>query len=566
MRYSWQLRNTEANFDGLETYHPLINKLLAKLNLKQAEIDKFLNPSLSDLPNTDSLSEIDQAVVAITKYKDSKHKIIIHGDYDTDGIVATSILWDFLYRKLLINCVPVIPNRFEDGYGLSENTIAKAKAQGGKLIITVDCGIKDIELIRKHPELQFIITDHHAFPTNDAGEPVVPKADNLIAVIHPQHPEYKYPFKEICGANVAWKLIIALTKKLKLKFDPNTYLPLVALATVTDVMPLTGENRIIVKKGVEQMKDFKNIGFETLLETISLDKSQIQTYHLGYVIGPNFNATGRMKDAIDGVRLLSTEDKTKSRILAKTINELNQQRQQLSESLFQTASETKLDSPKVIIAYGDKWPEGVIGLIAGKLCERYHKPSIVMSIDNHKKTIKGSARSIGKFNITEALAACSMYLDRYGGHKQAAGFSVKFEYLTEFIETFKDYVTQNLDSADLIPKLEIDAKLMPEDISIELVKTIEALEPFGNANSKPKFLIEHYEIIENKIIGNGEKHYKLILSKNGNNLTAIAFNKKELIEKIKPGDIIDVVGCPSTNKWNGREYLQFEIIDLKKIK
>lgn len=566
MKYKWKIIKNKKKYKNLDTYHPIIHKLLSNINIKQKDVNSFLKPETIDIPNPNLISDVNKAAEEILKYSNSKDSVFIHGDYDADGIVATNILWDFLYRNLIINCTPIIPNRFADGYGLSENTLDEITSKGGKLVITVDCGIKDIDLIKKYKNLRFIITDHHALPVDEEGKPFIPYAPNLIAVIHPLHPKFNYPSKEICGANVAWKLICVLNSKLKNKFDVQKYQSLVALATITDIMPLIGENRIIVKKGVEDMKNSSNIGLNSLFKTINLDKKLVQTYHLGYVIGPNFNAAGRIDDALDAVRLLSTNDENKASSLATKLNQLNQKRQGLTEELLEEALGKVEHDSKLISVYGENWPEGIIGLIAGKLCEKFHKPVIVMNIDKEKKSIKGSARSISKFNITQALARVSEYLERYGGHKQAAGFSVKFDQFDEFLKNLHKFVDDSLNPNDLIPELDIIDTLDSENINKNLINTIELFEPFGNSNPKPKFLIKNFEVVERKIIGNGDKHYKLIVNKDRINITAIAFNKKDLIEKINPGDIIDIVGCPNINKWNGNEYVQFEIIDLKKIK
>jgi single-stranded-DNA-specific exonuclease len=564
MKYKWKLLKQNKPLPSLGDHHPIVQTMLTNLEISGSEIESFLNPSLSNIPSAADLSDIDRACEEIFKYQKNGEKIYIHGDFDADGIVATSILWDFLYRKLNINCVPIIPNRFTEGYGLSTQTMDKVVKSGATLVITVDCGIKDIEIIKKYPQLKFIITDHHSFPTDEIGKKIIPVADNILAIVHPQHPAANYPNQEICGANVAWKLISALNESLDTKFDINEYLGLVALATITDMMPLKSENRTIVKNGVEHLKISTNIGLRTLMDTVSLDAQSIQTYHLGYILGPHFNAAGRMDDALQAVRLLSTQDKTIATRLSKEINILNQTRQSLTEELLKSAEAKVNTEKKLLVVFEKNWPEGIIGLIAGKLCEKYHRPVIVMSIDETNKKIRGSARSISKFNITQALSNVSEFLEKFGGHKQAAGFSVKYDKFDDFVTTITKYVEDNLEAEDLIPEIEITQKLEPADIDHKMIYAIELFEPFGNGNPKPKFLLEDLELTENKIIGNGEKHFKLNLEKNGKNITAVAFNKKDLIKDLEIGDKVDVVGCPNINRWNGNEYLQFEIIDIRK--
>ncbi|MCB0748877.1 MAG: single-stranded-DNA-specific exonuclease RecJ, partial [Ignavibacteriae bacterium] len=490
-----------------------------------------------------------------------------HGDFDVDGICATTIVWDFLYRKLGADAYPIIPNRFTEGYGLSESTIRRAKELGAGVIITVDCGIKDINLIKKHPEIQFIITDHHTYPTNDLNKPQELTADNLIGIVHPQDPESNYPFKDICGAAVAWKFVSALNSTHGDNYDMDEYLFLVALATVTDLMPLLDENRFIVKQALHNLNTKeKPLSIKSLLEVANNIENEIEAYHFGFVIGPRLNAAGRLEDAIEAVKLMSTQNEESSKNLARKLNELNTKRQDITQELLNKA-ELQIENhsnENLIFVYGEDWPEGILGLIAGKLCEKYHKPVLAASINKDGNYVKGSARSISKYNISSALKRSEKLLDRYGGHAQAAGFGLKLENLDAFIKSLQQDAKANISLGDLVPITYVTKIITIAELNNEFLNTVDLFKPFGFGNPKPLFAFSKLKIRNLKLVGKEKQHVQFWLEQGSDKINAIGFNMGESAAAFNLDEYIDVIGSPKLEEWNGNKTIKLFIHEFRK--
>lgn len=553
--------------NALDGLHPIVKQILYNRGVYSSEeAIRFLSVDSASIQDCRDLSDIDIAVNTIIEARDKKEKIFIYGDYDVDGISATSIMWDFLYRKLGISVMPYIPSRFEEGYGMSEKGLNHVIENGGSLVITVDCGIKDIDLVKDFTDkgLKFIITDHHTLPADAQGDPIYP--DKAIAVVHPKHPHSRIKFKEVCGTTVAWKLICAITNNLKEKenfdFDPEEYLDIVSMATITDIMPLVDENRTIIKKGLEQIKNTKNMGLRALMLESKVLPSEVETYHFGFVLGPRLNATGRMEHALEGVRLLSTSSDKQALEIAAKLSQLNLERQQITQSLLdQAMSQIEDNNENLIFVYGEEWPEGVIGLVAGKLLEKYHKPVLVGSVKDG--IMVGSARSIESFNVTEAIAASADLLLRFGGHAQAAGFSLEEKNAQKFKENLLK-LAANISDEDLLKKLRIDAVIKPQDVTIPTINEVESLRPFGPGNPTPNFLLEDLTVHEKSFMGKEALHVKLLLTGGTNIIEAVSFNNAQNYTHINPDDKIDIVATLSKNVWNGVERPQLKIIDIKK--
>ncbi len=568
MKYKWIINNTKTKkFIDEEHIHPIANTILSQMKFSSVvDAKKFLLGKKNTFHSYKHFYDINKIVNFLSKSIQEGKKIFIHGDYDVDGIVATSILWDFLYRKLKANVLPIVPNRFEDGYGLSPSTIDKIIRQEGEIIITVDCGIKDIELIKKYPKISFIITDHHTFLCDETGKKIRPESDNLIGIIHPQDPESSYPFKEISGATVAWKLICALNEELDLNVDVNDYLELVALATSTDIMPLVDENRSILKEGLKRIRKTHNPSLIALFEVSGIDSKVIETYHYGYVIGPRLNAAGRMDDAIDAVRLLSTNNKKQASIYAKKLNELNLVRQQKTIELLNVSEEiiSKISkNQKLIFISGKDWPEGIVGLIAGKLQEKYSRPTVVASIVSKTKEVKGSARSPEYFNITEALSRQAHLLDRFGGHVQAAGFALSQKNLQKFQSAIIVDAEKRIKNEDMISNINISSKLSLGEIDEKLVDTLMMFSPFGPGNPTPHFLFEKIKLIDMQVVGKENKHIKILFGDHDKTIEAMGFNLALEFSKAEIGDVLDLVGRIKYNNWNGRKKIQIDIDDFQ---
>lgn len=554
----------------LDSYDEITSQLLfnREINNKQ-DAKKFFDANLSKLTSPFNLSAVETASrLVLEAVKDSK-KIFIYGDYDVDGVTATSILFDFLYRKLGANVVPYIPSRFDEGYGMNEVALEKLLAQNAGLIITVDCGIRDGRLVEEFTKkgLNFIITDHHEPPEDEAVLQMLLK--NAKAVIHPMlSPDYE--FKSICAATVAWKFVDVISqqakkeKLLKETFDIYEYLDLVALGTVCDIMPLIDENRIILRHGLERMKITSNIGLEELMKSSGIISDELDTYHLGYVIGPRLNAAGRVKEALDAVRLLTSSSKNTVREKARELSELNSQRQIMTTQLLEEAEKQLISwglDKKLYFIVGEEWPEGIIGLVAGKICEKYNKPVLVASVSKGKAV--GSARSIKRFHITDAISESSEILERFGGHAQAAGFTLDAKNIEEFKHNMLRVAELNISESDLEKTLKIEINLTGLRFDIGLLEIINRFAPFGFGNKQPNIRYDAAKILSFRAVGKTGDHLKLSLSMNGQVMDAIGFGLAKKFMDITVGQQVNVAGYLEENNYNGNVKMQLKVIDLK---
>lgn len=532
---------------------------------KIVEKENYLNPSLNNIPSYKKLYNTSKATKEILKHIEKGSKIVIHGDYDADGICATSLLWEFLYRdvskflKKKIDVVPYLPNRIEQGYGLTRDSLNDVLDLGANLVITVDCGVRDKELInefKKEKNLDFIVTDHHQPPKDILKDLKYP-------LVHQMYPEKEYPYTEISGTAVVYLLIQAVMDKLGMEEDPMYGLDLVSLSTVTDVMPLIDVNRVFVKFGLNKIRKGNRLGLRMLALRAGINIEDIDTYHLGYILGPRINAVGRIASPMDAVRLLVSTDERQCKEIANVLEVTNFERQRMTNGVLEEAREMVKDSKKkLLFAKGDNWHEGIIGLVAGKLQEEYYKPVIVATLN--EGLVKGSARSIKGFNITKALEKFKKYLERYGGHELAAGFTLKEENFKKFSESILDYANEKISDDDLLPKLKVEILLNSEDITVSLVNDLKKLEPLGFGNPKPYVCLKGLEIKKKNVIGKESNHLKLFVKGSGvDYLTLLLFSCNEDVDTLKEGDSIDVVGYPDINAWNGREDIQFNVKEWK---
>lgn len=543
----------------------IIDTLFANRDITDKEA--FLKPSLKDIPSYKKMHGAVKAAKQIIKAVKAKRKIVIFGDYDADGVCATAILWSFIYRNVAkeldieIDIKPFIPDRTKEGYGLSKKALEKVLKMGAELIITVDCGIRDKELIQKYSKehkVDFIVTDHHQ-PPEDI------EFDLDYTIVHQMYPGKAFPEQNISGAAVAFFLVQALKEQIGIKVVMNKHtegLDLVGLSTVTDIMPLIGVNRAFVKFGLEQMKQGKNLGLKTLFKHAQVDLEKLESYHLGYVLGPRINAAGRIGDAIDALRLVLTEDPKAVLSHVMKLEKLNQERQSISSTAIENVSRNIDSSNKLIFVVGDDWHEGIIGLVAGKLLEQFGKPVVVVTKSGDE--IKGSARSISSFNITEAITRFADLLGKYGGHVQAAGFSVKKGKLEEFKEKLVKYANETITDEDLVQELKIDLEIGLDEIDIETVEALDALKPYGYKNEKPLILISNAEVSDIKTMGAAHNHLKITLQQGSFHQEVILFSAPEDKEKISIGDSIKVVGNVGLNEWNGNVTPQFIVKEWKK--
>jgi len=559
-------------------YQPLILQLLYNRGLKtQKAIDEFFNPDYGeDLHDPFLMLGIKEAVKRISKAIEKREKIAIFGDYDADGVCGAVILKTVL-DELGANLEGgiYIPDRIIEGYGLNIEAIKKLAEQKVKLIITVDCGISDFKEIELADSLnmEVMIVDHHR-----VGKKLPPAK----IIIDPWQKKDKYPFKELSGAGVAFKLTQALIKKSKLPEGWGKWLlDLVAISTVADCMPLLGENRTLVRYGLIVLAQTKRVGLQELMKIARLNpvfetdtkSTNLDTYSLGFILAPRLNAAGRMKHASLAFELLLAKTQEEARSLAEKINEQNKQRQKLTDEIV-AEIEARIKpnindkSKPVIIEIDKKWSPGIIGLVAGKIADRYHRPTIIFK--ENEELSRGSARSIPAFNIVEAISQCADLLKEYGGHPGAAGLSLENKNLSAFAKKINEIARKKLKEEDLEPFLEVDSGVLAEDINWELFDKLFQFEPCGgDDNPRPTFLMKELEIANLRLVGNGSQHLKLEL-KNSNLenkiFKAIGFRlAKNGGQDLQIGDKVDIVFELIIDEWNGSRELQFKIIDIKKI-
>ncbi|PIQ75323.1 MAG: single-stranded-DNA-specific exonuclease RecJ [Candidatus Portnoybacteria bacterium CG_4_8_14_3_um_filter_40_10] len=572
-------------------YQPLVLQLLYNRGLKtQKAIDEFFNPDYGeDLHDPFLMLGMKEAVKRISKAIKKQEKIAIFGDYDADGVCGAVILKTILEALgAKLNGV-FIPNRMTEGYGLNNEAVKKADSQGTDLVITIDCGITDFGEIKLANSLgmEVIIVDHHR-----VGEKLPPAK----IIIDPWQKKDGYPFKELAGAGVAFKLVQALmlqSDEIKPGWE-KWLLDLVAIATVADCVPLLGENRTLVRYGLIVLAQTQRIGLQELMKIARLNPifetdtmtTNLDTYSLGFILAPRLNAAGRMKHASLAFELLLAKTVEEAKCLAEKINEQNQQRQKLTDEIV-TEIEARIKSyigdksRPVIIEIDKKWSPGVIGLVAGKIADRYHRPTIIFSArggsasggKEDEEIIRGSARSIPTFNIIEAISQCAELLKEYGGHPGAAGLSLENKKLPAFSEKINRIAREKLKEEDLVPFIEIDSEINLENIDWELFDKLSQFEPCGgDDNPRPTFLIKDLEIVNLRLVGNGFQHLKLELKNEnppagGENkvFKAIGFRlAKNGGQNLKVGDKVDIVFELIIDEWNGSRELQFKIIDIRK--
>lgn len=551
----------EWNLPKKKKINDILEYILKSREIKDSE--HFLSPSLDDIPDPSSLFDSMSAARLIIESVNRGKKIIIHGDFDSDGICATSLLWDFLYRELSeflekkVDVIPYIPNRIEQGYGLTEDSLKDVLELGGELLISVDCGVRDEKLINKYKKknLSVIITDHHQPPEDLSPELSYP-------LVHQMYPNHEYPFTQICGTAVVFLLIQEIRKQVGMNYSisPDSKgLDLVALATVTDLMPLTGINRIFVSYGLKQIATGSREGLRQLCLRAGINFKDINSYHLGYLIGPRINAAGRIGSPMNAVKLLVSSDEKLCQKISEELDNLNFDRQKLTLKTKEEASSLIQDEKnKAIFVIGKDWHEGIIGLVAGKLLEEFHKPVIVAT--HNGESVKGSARSIKGFNITEALGKFDKYLERFGGHELAAGFTAKADTIDEFVDGFMKFANKEITKEMLVSKLNIDLVIDSENVGKKLIDDLHQLEPFGYGNPKPIVCLKNLVVFRKTIMGKEENHMKLLVKGSGYDmLTLVLFGAGEDKEEIEKDSVIDVVGYPDLNVWNGNENVQFNV-------
>jgi len=537
-----------------------INYRLARILLNRnidtdEKIVKFLYPKLEDLNDPYLFNGMDNAVSRILTSIENKEKITIYGDYDVDGITSIAVL-----KKFLDECGAVVdyylPNRLSEGYGLNKNALDTIKNRGTQLLITVDCGISAYSEIEyaKSLGLEVIVTDHHECPE---------KLPEAIAVIDAKSEDNTYPFNSLAGVGVSFKVIQALCIKLNLPAERYLkYLDIVCLGTVADIVPLIDENRVIVKYGLEVIKNTQNVGLKALIQTSGYNS--IDSSAISFGLAPRINACGRMGHADMALNMLLTDDEEEAMKIAEHLQVMNRERQEVEKVIMEDAiniiEKNKLYDDNVIVVGNENWHHGVIGIVASKITETYYKPSILICFE--KGEGKGSGRSVDGFDLHEALSACGDKLLKYGGHEMAIGLTIKQSEFDNFRNAIIDFAKDKLPE-DLIPVVKYDAELSTKNISKDTIESLKLLEPYGEANNSPIFVYKNVKVDSIRTLSN-DKHLKLNVKDDNCVFNAIAFNMGDRKDSIRMGDKVDILHYLELNRYNGFESVQLNVKDIKK--
>lgn len=532
--------------------HRTIARMLIRRGIKDVKAaQRFLSPQLEDLFDPFLLDGMKPAVERIHRALDQNEKILIYGDYDVDGISSTSLMI-LLLRQFQADVDYYIPNRFREGYGIHREALQLAKEKNVQLIVSVDTGIRAIEeaAYAKELGLDLIITDHHEPPDQ------LPDA----IVINPKKNTCRYPFKHLAGVGVAFKLATALLGK-----PPVEFLDLVALGTIADLVPLTGENRILATYGLKRMNQKERIGLCALARVAGIEQ-EITTSHIGFALGPRLNAAGRLDSADIAVELLITDDPERAEMIAGQCDQFNQQRQQMVQEMTEEAISRVEADPhryeKAIVVADPAWNEGVVGIVASRLVEQYYRPVVVLGVDQEKGIAKGSARSIESFDLYRALSECEEYLLKFGGHQMAAGMTLRTDQIDLLQQKLSQLAMEWLTPEDWIPSTLTDDHLTLADVNIELIRQLDQLAPYGVGNPVPQFVI-HAKIQRKYVVGVHKDTLKLELTADGAQLEAVGFRMGTLAKEITPFAKGQLLGELTINEWNGIQRPQLIIRDMK---
>jgi len=533
-------------------FSPLIAQLLYNRGVKLEEIDSFLSADRRLEGNPLLLPDISQAVSRVYKAVLSREKIAVYGDFDVDGVTATVILVGGL-SWLGAEVIPYIPDRFNEGHGLRISALEKLQSQGADLVITVDCGVTDLAEVKQAQEMgiDVIITDHH-IPLGS-----LPQA---IAVVDPKRKDSVYPYPDLAGAGVAFKLLQALFHKDSREKWLTRLLDLVVLATVTDLVTLVGENRYLVQEGLRELNNSSRVGIREMVKLTGLKQGELDAEDISWTLGPRLNAAGRMDNASTSYQLLTTQSPEEARLLALELEGKNAERQKLTNEVLSRAREklaAKLHLP-VLIDGDESYSIGVIGLVAGKLAAEFYKPTIIISLGS--ELCQGSCRSIPEFDVAAALEKCHDLLTAFGGHPLAAGFTVTRQNLTQLEERITGLAMDQLGHLDLRPGIVIDAELPLATFSGETFNLMQKLSPFGRGNPQPTFLTRQVEVIECRNFGNQGAWLRLKLKQGNVTWQAVDFESQRKREEIP--SCIDIVYNLRKRRWNGEDVLSLNLLDF----
>lgn len=561
MQKRWVIR--DADTEAVERLQQALNipAALAMLLVQRGittfeDARRFFRPSLEHLHDPFLMKDMDKAVDRILRALRSHERILIYGDYDVDGTTSVALAYSF-FKELGADVDYYVPNRYSEGYGISLQGIDYAHTNGFKLVIALDCGIKAADKIEyaSQRHIDFIICDHHLPDEN------IPKA---VAVLDPKRTDCHYPYKELSGCGIGFKLISAVARKKHLGYDSvNKYLDFVVVSIAADIVPITGENRVLAYYGLQRLNKEPSEGLRALIELNQL-KKPLTVSDLVFIVGPRINAAGRMDDARHAVRLLVSGIEQASSH-AQVLNKHNTDRKGFDSSITQEAIEMLQNDPeqqsrKTTVIFKSDWHKGVIGIVASRLIDLWYRPTIVFTESNG--IIAGSARSVPGFDIYEAIYACRDLLEQFGGHMFAAGITMKRDNLDAFRRRFEEVVATSIDERLLIPEIEINATLDPADVTPKFYNILRQFGPFGPQNMKPLFVTQG--VVDNgwtKVVGTD--HIRFYVKKNEANLQGVGFGMAEHISKIKSGEPFDICYSLEENEWNGRKRIEMLVKDIK---
>lgn len=541
-----------------------INRALCKI-LVQRHIDTFekakdyFRPQLSQLHDAFLMKDMQKAVNRILRARDNKEKVLIFGDYDVDGTTSVACMYRFfkkIYPENLIDFY--IPNRYREGYGISKRGIDYAKENGFSLIISVDCGIKSMDLVAYAHQLNidFIICDHHL------PDEVLPPA---VAILNPKQKECNYPFKELCGCGVAFKLITALAQQLGLpESEYLCYLDLVVTAIGADIVPITGENRILAYYGLKKLNSDPVAGLKALMQLSGIHK-EFSINKVVFIIAPRVNAAGRMDDATKAVKLFIEDDYSKALEYAGMLSTDNTDRKDADtaiteEALSMIANDVEMATRKTTVLFQSHWHKGVVGIVASRLIEKYHRPTVVLT--GSGSIVGGSARSVPGFNLYEAIHSCREHLIGYGGHFAAAGMTMNSDNIIAFSKKFEEIVSSTIDPYSLIPELCVDTEISFKDITKGFFNIINQMEPYGPDNLRPLFMTKNVcDTRWSKVVK--EQHVRFVVKNQNITLTGIGFNLAEKFPIVASGKPFDILYTIDENEWNDEKNLQMKVIDIR---
>lgn len=557
-KFKWQVHPKISNDLKIQL---LYNRgVISSLEKAEEQASSFLFPNTKkDLFDPFQLKGLKKAAKRILEAAKNKEKIGIFGDYDADGIPGAAFLFE-AFKKLGFKPLVYIPSRSE-GYGFSTQAVQYFADKGVSLIVAVDAGIKDFKACRLAKKLgvDVIICDHH-----EQGK-ILPSA---LAIINPKRKDESYPFRELSGAAVAFKLIQGISKiDKRINNDFLRWsLDLMAISVIFDMVPLLSENRVLAKFGLRVLQKTKRVGLAELIKVSGINPQTIDAYQVGFIIAPRINAPGRIYNPQTSFKLLTTKDRNEARRLAQILDGVNRERQRQTEKFVKEAlreiEKNKLHRHKVILVHNEDWPSGLVGLIASKLKEIFNRPVFVLQ--RGEKTATGSARSIDGFHLVEALAEVKNLIVRGGGHAKAAGVEVRLDQIQDFYEELLKLAEKKIKKEDLVPVLEIDAMLSFKDIDFNLWQLMQDFEPFGMGNSRPMFLTQQAEILDIKTMGNGNKHLSLFLEEGGQVMRAVYFNNGGLNTRLSKGQKIDLVYSLICDNYLGRPKVELKLQDIRR--